>query len=353
MAAMRNCGALARWALACAAVAIIWVPVHRAQDLSSVCAHENLPSMEGGSQEIQDGETVYREIDAEKTHRYFHRNFNVTTMNQPDKYRKLMINLEPCFGVVYLFVRKTRRCYPDPYSCIDTRPGFESRNPAACKWTHFMSEIDGSRDGTPTFFEVPLSSTKYFISVYSTTNRSKYTLTVLADIGAFPRPGNQGRISAMQLRELAVQLEWDEATYSPVGISKTRQYWVYSSMLLDNDNRSNMAVFLRPDKIMNTVCGLKNNTDRHYDRVPAASCINGKCTVTVDGVITDKRYVFNIVAESERGFMMAYSGLVMRTQWSVVRQATDDKTLRVVGIVAGCVLAIVVTIYFLMLKLYG
>merc|ERR1719449_56319 len=127
-------------------------------------------------------------------------------MNQPDNIRKLIINLEPCRGVVYLFVRKTRRCWPNPYSCIDITPGLERRDTAGCAWTHFKSEIDGSRDGTPTFFEVPLSSTKYFISVYATEN-SAYTLTVLADIGAFPRPGvNQGRITAQQLRELQVRL---------------------------------------------------------------------------------------------------------------------------------------------------
>jgi hypothetical protein len=215
-----------------------------------------------------------------------------------------------------------------------------------------MSEIDGSRDGTPTFFEVPLSSTKYFISVYARTNAA-FTLTLLADIGAFPRPGGNGKIIARQLRELQVQISWNEASYEPVGISRTKQYWVYSSLLLENDNRTNMAVFLRPDKIMNTVCGLQNNTDRQYDTIPASLCSNGICNATIDGVITDKRYVFNVVVESERGFRMSYAGLIMRTDWEVIRQATSDKTLKVIGAVAGSVLGMVVIIYFLMLKLYG
>jgi len=332
------------------AAGLVAMPMNRAEDLGDVCAHENAPGV-AASTEIKDGDTVYSDIRRNQTHRYFHRNSNVTCMNQPDLYRKLIINLEPCRGIVYLFVRKTRRCYPNPYSCIMLGPnGY--RVPEECEWTHFMSVIDGSRDGTPTFFEVPLSSTKYFISVFAVEN-SAYTLTLLADIGAFPRPGANGKITARQLRELQVQISWEEANYVPTGISDTKQYWIFSSMLLENDNRTNMAVFMRPDKIMNTVCGLKNNTDRHYDRIPKAMCRGGICNATIDGVITDKRYVFNVVAESHRGFMMAYGGLVMRTDWEEVRQFMSDKSLRVVGAVSGSVLAMVVIIYFLMLKLYG
>merc|ERR1712232_1530362 len=144
---------------------------------------------------------------------YFYRNFNVTTMGQPDIHRKLIINLEPCRGVVYLFVRKTRRCYPNPYSCVDVTPGDEKRDPNACTWTHFHSEIDGSRDGSPTFFEIPLSTTKWFLSIFAV-EKSSYTLTIMADIGAFPRPGGRGKIDAVQLRELQVQLTWTEAGFS-------------------------------------------------------------------------------------------------------------------------------------------
>jgi hypothetical protein len=215
-----------------------------------------------------------------------------------------------------------------------------------------MSDIDGSRDGTPTFFEVPLSSTKYFLSVYAP-QRSAYTLTILADIGAFPRPGNNGKLTARQMKELQVQISWNTAHFFPTGISDVKQYWVYSSMLLETDNRSNLAVFMRPSKIMNTVCGLTNNTDRQYDTVPAALCANGICNATIDGVVAQKKYVFNVVVESSRGFRFAYAGIIMRTDWQVIRQAASDTTLKVVGAVSGCVLGMVIIIYFLMLKLYG
>lgn len=317
----------------------------------SACDHERDYERVSPQIEIKDGESIYRDIRSNNTHRYFYANYNVTTMNQPDEYRKLIINLEPCRGIVYVFVRKTRRCWPNPYSCIEVGAN-PSRRPLECTWTHFMSEIDGSRDGTSTFFEVPLSSTKYFISVYAP-QRSSYTLTVLADIGAMPRPGNNGKIAAQQIKELQVQLSWKESFFLPIGVSDVKQYWVYSAMLLDNDNRSNLAVFMRPEKIMNTVCGLQNNTDRQYSLVQADACVGGVCNATVDGVVAQRRYVFNIVVESQRGYRFAYAGLIMRTDWQVVRQAASDSTLKVIGAVSGSVLGMVIIIYFLMLKLYG
>lgn len=317
----------------------------------SACDHERDYERVSPQIEIKDGESIYRDIRSNNTHRYFYANYNVTTMNQPDEFRKLIINLEPCRGIVYVFVRKTRRCWPNPYSCIEVGAN-PSRRPLECTWTHFMSEIDGSRDGTSTFFEVPLSSTKYFISVYAP-QRSSYTLTVLADIGAMPRPGNNGKIVAQQMKELQVQLSWKESFFLPIGVSDVKQYWVYSATLLDNDNRSNLAVFMRPEKIMNTVCGLQNNTDRQYSLVQAEQCVGGVCNATVDGVVAQRRYVFNIVVESHRGYRFAYSGLIMRTDWQVVRQAASDSTLKVIGAVSGSVLGMVIIIYFLMLKLYG
>lgn len=327
-------------------VSVLFWPINSAT-VEEVCEHEYYQEVDQ-STEIPEGHTIFREILSNQTQRYFYRNFGVTTMNLPDERRKLIINLEPCRGVVYLMVRKTRHCYPDPYSCMLTLP----RSASDCEWTHFMSEIDGSRDGAPTFFEVPLSSTKYYIAVYATTTAS-YTLTLLSDIGAFPRPGQYGRITARQLRELQVEISWKAAYYLPNDVTTTKQYWIYSAMLLSTDSRLNMNVFLRPDKVMNTVCGLQNNTDQQYSRIPASQCERGVCNATIDGVITDKRYVFNVVVESQRGYYMAYAGVIMNTNWTVIRQATSDQALRVIGAVSGSVLGMVVIIYALMLKLYG
>lgn len=318
-------------------------------DPTNPCAHEDAYNV-GEVTEMADGSSVYTELPANYTHRYFYSNYNVTVFNQPDAHRNLIINLEPCKGVVYLFVRKTRRCFPNPYSCV--MPG-EVAQPSNCEWTHFMSVIDGTRDGAPTFFELPLTSTKYYISVYAR-EKSFYTLTMLSDIGAYPRPGHRGELSAMQLAELQVQLTWHTATYFPEGISETRNYHIYSAMLLDSDMRTNSAIFLSKDKVMNTVCGLRNNTDRAFGApIPASRCYDGKCNATIDGVIVGKRYVFNVIAESNRGFNMSYAGLILRTDWQVVRKAASDNTLQVVGAVTGSVFAVVIILYLWMIQLYG
>jgi len=348
VSAARAYGPRLRWALA-ALAAFVQVSRLPAQDYSDICVHENDGNVSAAT-ELQDGTQEFRIIDSNNTQRWFYRNFNVTTFNTAEDYRNVIFNLEPCVGSVLLMVRKTRRCYPNPYSCIDL--GSDTRNSADCEWVHFQTEIDGSHDGTPTFYEVPHTSTKYFISVFATEN-SAYTLTVIADIGAFPRPGGDGKIAAEQSASMQVKLSWDAAYYSPIGVSDTRQYYVYASMLLDTDDRENMQVFLRKDKIMNTVCGLLNNTSEHYSVVPGGYCTQGKCTAIIDGVIPNKRYVFNVVAESYRGYKIAYAGIIMRTDYTVVRKAAKDTTLAVVGSVCGSILALLFTLYFMLLRVYG
>lgn len=218
-------------------------------------------------------------------------------MHEVDQYRKLIIHLEPCKGAVYLFVRKTRPCYPNPYSCI-TSGSDALVSSDTCEWTHFLSVIDGTRDGAATFFELPLTSTRYYIAVYAK-ETSSYTLTIMTDVGAFPRPGLKGKLEASPLQELQVQLSWSTAFYRPIGIADTRRYWVFSALLLDHDKRTNANVFLTKRKIMNTVCGLINNTDRPASTpIPASRCHQGRCNATIDGVVTGRRYIIGSYSSS-------------------------------------------------------
>jgi hypothetical protein len=319
---------------------------------ASPCDHEFYPQVvQADGPPLADGQVIFRPIDRNTSHLYYYENYNVTTMNQPDRYRKLIFDLEPCDGVVYLLVRKTRPCWPNPYSCIKLTENAEERK-RTCEWTHFMSEVDGSLDGAPTFYEVPLSATKYFITVFAY-SKASYRLTLLADIGAMPRPGLNGRLEARQNDELEVLLTWHPAHFSPIGVSQVKQYHVYSSMLLSKDKRSNTNVFLRPSKILNTVCGLTNNADRPYSYVTPDTCENDVCTANIRGVMTNKWYALNVIVESERGFTMAYGGLVIQTNWKVVTQYGTDQALRVVGAVSGSVLGIVIIGYIWLLKLYN
>merc|ERR1712194_852271 len=88
------------------------------------------------------------------------------------------------------------------------------------------------------------------------------------------------------------------AFYRPLDVATTNRYIVYSALLLEGDKRTNANVFLTKRKILNTVCGLDKNTDQPAKAsVPASQCTAGKCFAVIDGVVTGKPYVFNVVAE--------------------------------------------------------
>lgn len=326
------------------------------------CEHHSDPRMSPQAYEIKNREYKYVENLAEDhSDRYWFYTNNPEVMHTPDDYRKIIINLEPCKGVVYLFVRKTRECWPNPYSCMSKDPNTgapKMTGPDECTWTHFSSVTDGTRDGAPTFFELPLTSTKYLLTVYAR-ETSSYSLTVLTDVGWWPRPGNEGRIQAFPLQELQIQLGWNTAYYRPPleeGGAETQQYWIYSAMLLKYpaDQRTNAAVFLSKRKIMNTVCGLHNNTDRPASTpIPASRCFANRCNATIDGVVTGKRYIFNVIAQSTKGFNMSYAGLILNTEYTVVRKVYSDLVLQTVGVITGAILGMVIIIYCWMINLYG
>jgi len=149
-------------------------------------------------------------------------------------------------------------------------------------------------------------------------------------------------------------LNWAVATYFPEGISETKVYYVYAVRLRPEDNITAPAVFLRPGKILNTYCGLLNNTDRPDDTIDAQLC-DSSCNTTLQGLLSGSTYAFNVVAESARGFRMAYSGATLQTTWSAVDAVNvparrllettsvpmDSTDMQVAGAVLGSVLGIV------------
>lgn len=349
------------WLAGAAALLGTLPPAAQGQSYYEPCYHSNDFNFEEPLI-IRNGESTTREIQANRTQRFDYHNYNMTTLNLPDAQRKIIISLEPCFGVVYLFVRKNIACHPNPYTCINLKTGF--RESKKCERTHFMSEIDGSRDGAPTFFQVSLSASSYYISVFAAQD-SRYSLTVIDDIGAWPRRGNDGIVRGSVLGAGEVMLQWTIADYFPLGISETKQYWVYAVRLLDDDVVNESAVLIRPGKILNTVCGIVNNTDHADDLVDSDLC-DTTCNTSLSGLISGSRYVFNVVAESHRGFKMAYAGVTMLTSWDEVDNAItgsgarrlmdvtatpmDNKDMQVVGAVMGSVLGIVGVAGMVLLK---
>jgi hypothetical protein len=216
-------------------------------------------------------------------------------------------------------------------------------------------------------FELPLTSTSYYLAVYGKT-KAEYSLMAMTDPGAFPRPGGHGQLHAYQTKlNLEVDLSWEPAYFKPATIyDETAQvdreigtitrYHVYSAMLLDDDKRTNAAVFLTDQKIMNTACGIRKNTeDRPYNYTYLDQCgAHGYCNQTINGLIHNKRYVFNVVAESNKKYNVSYSGIIVQTNWEVKRQeyADSDVLNNVLPALFGGVLGLTVTLYIWMVNWY-
>jgi hypothetical protein len=354
----------------------------RAWLLGAVCEHHSIgleppedpATATGNSTKLIEGQPILNQLSLNKSKHYWYETFNVTTMNQPDRYRKLIISLEPCEGIVYIFVRRTRPCWPDPHSCcrpdgvesaITAPPCTSEKQKIKCSWTHYHSILDGSKDGAPTFFEVPLTSTKYYITVFApeaeninsgVTREVRYRLTMLTDIGAFPRPGLQGRLNAKQVGEMSMELQWDEATFVPVGVSELKHYYIYSSLLLPMDDKINNAVFLKPSKIMNSVCGLENNAVKYDVPLTSARCSSGRCSAVVSGVLPKRRYMFNVVSESMRNFNSSYAGIIVSSDWKETAKLfgeSADTVVPLVGGICGTIFGVVVMGYLWIVKLYN
>merc|ERR1711924_23035 len=123
----------------------------------------------------------------------------------------------------------------------------------------------------------------------------------------------------------SVELQWEQATFMPVGVSDLKNYHIYSSLLLPGEEKVSDAVFLKPSKIMNSVCGLENNAVKYGVPLTDSHCRNGRCSATVSGVLPKKRYMFNTVAESMRDFNSTYSGIIVTSDWGTQRSSLENR----------------------------
>jgi len=176
---------------------------------------------------------------------------------------------------------------------------------------------------------------------------------VLADIGAYPRPGLQGKLTTRQVDEMSVTLLWEEATFVPAGVSTLKSYHIYSSLLTTGDAMVNSYVLLDPSKTMNTFCGLEKHAVRYGTPLSSENCRNGVCNATITGVVPRKRYMFNVVSESARGFHSSYSGTLVTTEWVEDGQVLSDRLTALIAATCGTIFGVVLIGYLWIVKLYN
>ena len=295
-------------------------------DMYLACPHQYYPES-SPFVNITANPSVYNEIRANQSHMYYFETSDFTSQRIYGSDRSLIVRLEPCSGVVYLFVRRTRPCWPNPWSCVGSASD-------ECEWTHYRSNINGTSDGQSTILEVPLTSTKWFITVFGQTN-AKYSLSVVKDPGIFPRFTDGGIIRSRQVNSDTIELSWLPILYRSAPV-RGSTYTVYSSMYFD------LGALVSPMYIMDTVCGLKLNTDHPYSTV---NCLEmGVCRINITGLVNQRKYIFNVVVN---GLVeLAYAGTLVECAFDnpasvgMVRQ-----TLESLGMVMGSVMAVLIGTY--------
>jgi hypothetical protein len=292
-------------------------------DMSSTCPHQYFPTA-GAWVNLTASGQILTQIANNNTHNYYFENYKYF-----DSSRKIIVRLDPCQGVVYLFIRKTRPCWPNPWSE---------------EWTHYKSITDGSEDGAATMFELPSETTQWYITVYAKTS-SQYSLTILRDADDYPRLTDEA-IIASQIDHNTVEIRWTPST-SP----SATKYIIYSSMYFETGDRVNPRLLISPSRIMNTVCGLSINTDHPYSVV---ECVSSPCISNITSLINGRKYVFNVVAQdSSSGMHAAYSGILVQAEWdeSVLKNA--DEILKTIGILIGTVVTVLVATFFVIYNKYS
>lgn len=294
------------------------------EDMTEACPHQYAANTAKWTN-LTAASYVEREIKANHSHFYYFEDIKYLSGD-----RRLIFRLEPCHGVSYLFLRKTRPCWPDPWSN---------------SWIHYQSVTSGDDDGGTTLLEVPAVSTRWFITVFGKV-AGAYTLSIMDDTSQYPNVGD-GIILAKQVARDTVAIAWRRAQGS------AESYIIYSSMYFDMGDPVSAKVLVSPSRILNTVCGLRRNTDNAYAIV---NCNHDSdlCETNITSLINGRKYVFNVIAENNaRTIHSAYRGILVEASWddSVLQQFND--LLETAGILIVTVVVVLIGSFFVIYSRFG
>lgn len=298
-----------------------------ASDMSHACPHQYY-STAGTRSNISLNSYIERDIRENSTH-YFYLENN----SHLNSSKKILFRLEPCHGVMYLFIRKTRPCWPNPWTE---------------EWTHFKSITDGTNDGGTTVFFLPSEVTRWFITVFAKSAGSYRLTTFQTDHLMFPVLENEV-INAEQINRDTIQLRWYPARSD---VTSEITYTVYASMYFETGELKNQNLLLSTSRIMNTACGLKRNTDHAYSLVTL--CGFQECTTNISSLSIGRKYVFNVVAtDSIYEMQTAYGGILVEAKWDDSIFNSMKGTLKIIGIVLGTTELSLAMAFFILYHKFG
>jgi hypothetical protein len=296
-------------------------------DMSHVCPHQYYPNA-ASWRNITIHSLTQRDIPENHTH-----NFLLETRGNLNSSRNLMFKLEPCHGVIFLYIRKLRPCWPNPWTD---------------EWVHAKSVTDGSNDGGTTLLYLPSEVTRWFITVFGKSSGSYSLTAVLSDPFVFPVLRDES-IYAEQINSDTIELRWISAASEQAA---RFSYTVYASMYFETGENRNEKLLLSPARIMNTVCGLKRNTDHAYSVV--TSCDQNPCSTNVTSLSKGRKYVFNIVATDQvSGLKTAYGGILVESNWDDSIFGSIKQTLKIIGTILGTIELALSAAFFLLYHKFG
>jgi len=277
-------------------------------DMPTSCPHQYYPNTRAWVN-ITKSQQALLDIEANSTHLFYFENYKYI-----DSDRKVLFRLEACAGNVSMYIRRTRPCWPNPYTG---------------ERIHYQAD-----DNDPVkVVEILSQSTQWFISVYSRVS-SRYSLTVVPDGTAYPRRDSSW-VDVKQVSRDTAQISWRPA--SAAGTGRVSQYLIYST------------IWFPSQRVLNSVCGLQLNTDHPYSVV---ECESGTtCTANITALSNDRKYFFNVVVGGE--LLTAYAGVILRTHWDEARRIQLDEIASIAASVIASVIVILVTTYFILLRIYA
>jgi hypothetical protein len=278
------------------------------EDMHTSCPHQfgsNIRKYEN----ITSTKKASYNIELNSTHLFYFENYGYI-----DSEEKIIFRLETCSGNATFFVRRTRPCWPDPFSG---------------EWAQYRADSDDSVK----MLEVDAESTKWFISVFGV-SYSQYSLLVVPEASTYPRQ-RQRSILAKQISRDSAQITWIP---SIAGSNRTiTKYAVFSSALLSRK------------RVFTTVCGLQLNPE---EQLAVHTCEESDvCIANVSSLTNGRTYFFNIIATGD--VEAAYSAVILNTYWDDTRISYLDDVFFVCVAVVASMVVVLVTTFFMLRRMYS
>lgn len=246
------------------------------------CDHET-----GTPTELFTGKTAL-EMAANTTAQY-HFSFDISnTTYLPVLYsnnKSLYVQVEPCVGNVFLYGRLTYRCYPDSSSG---------------SYVDIQSVDNGSRSHAVSTFWVPLTTTRYFLTMSAASSvDAKANVYVTPNISEWILPGSDGelKITTVERHDSILSFKKAQAAgpvkYSIYTSSEPHSFSRYAQLDAQSGNYSRV----NDSFIMSSACGTRRSLTLNAAYTAALQCGATECSLYMSQLSVHSIHYLNVVVD--------------------------------------------------------